>query len=120
MSNAVSPRAPDKVLIAAFYHFATLDDVEVIKGPLLQRCEDLGLLGTILLAQEGINGTVAGPARGVHRLLERLREDPRLAGLRAKFSYAAEAPFYRMKVRLKREIVSLGVPGVDPKSAVGE
>lgn len=110
----------DGVLVAAFYHFASLPDYKAMRGPLLQRCEDLGLLGTILLAEEGINGTVAGPERGVRRLLERLGEDPRLEGLQAKFSRTGEAPFYRMKVRLKKEIVSLGVPGVDPRQAVGE
>ncbi len=110
----------DRARVAAFYHFAELEDYEALRAPLLQRCEDLGLLGTILLAREGINGTVAGPERGVMRLLERLREDPRLAGLNAKFSWAHEPPFYRMKVRLKKEIVSLGVPGVDPRKAVGE
>lgn len=110
----------ERALVAAFYHFADLEDFESLRGPLLQRCEDLGLLGTILLAREGINGTVAGPEQGVRRLLERLREDPRLAGLNARFSWAQEPPFYRMKVRLKKEIVSLGVPGVDPRQAVGE
>lgn len=109
-----------RVLVAAFYHFAALADFEAMKAPLLQRCLDLGLLGTILLAREGINGTVAGPERGVRRLLERLREDPRLASLEAKFSWAARAPFHRMKVRLKKEIVSLGVSGVDPTKVVGE
>lgn len=113
-------RPGDAALVAAFYHFAELDDVEALREPLRQRCEDLGLLGTILLAREGINGTVAGPERGVRRLLDRLRADPRLAGLQAKFSWAAEAPFYRMKVRLKKEIVSLGVPGVNPRDVVGE
>ena len=108
------------VQVAAFYHFARLDDAEALRGPLQQSCEDLGLLGTILLAEEGINGTVAGPEKSVQRLLERLRSDPRLAGLQAKFSEATERPFYRMKVRLKKEIVSLGVPGVDPTSEVGE
>lgn len=107
-------------LIAAFYHFTELDDFEALRAPLLQRCEDLGLLGTILLAREGINGTVAGPEAGIHRLLERLREDPRMAALKAKFSRAPERPFYRMKVRLKKEIVSLGIPGVDPLHAAGE
>jgi UPF0176 protein len=110
----------ERALVAAFYHFAELEDPEAMRGPLQQRCEDLGLLGTILLAREGINGTVAGPERGVRRLLDRLREDPRLAGLEAKTSWASEAPFYRMKVRLKKEIVSLGVPGIDPRKAVGE
>jgi UPF0176 protein len=109
-----------ETLVAAFYRFVPLEDYRDLKAPLQQRCEDLGLLGSILLAREGINGTVAGPERGVRRLLERLRDDPRLADLQAKFSLAPEAPFYRMKVRLKNEIVSLGVPGIDPRQAVGE
>jgi len=111
------------VLVAAFYHFTeamSAAELEALKGRLQQRCEDLGLLGTLLLAAEGINGTVAGPERGVRRLLERLRADPRFAGLEAKFSRAEAAPFHRMKVRLKREIVSLGMPGVSPLQAVGE
>ena len=119
-AEGAAERGEAGVLLAAFYHFAPLDDCRDLKGPMQQRCEDLGLLGTILLAREGINGTVAGPERGVHRLLRRLREDTRLAGLKAKFSRAPEAPFHRMKVRLKQEIVSLGVPGVDPTAAVGE
>ncbi len=114
------PEPASRALVAAFYRFADLPDYEALRGPLQQRCEDLGLLGTILLAREGINGTVAGPERGVRRLIERLREDPRLADLEAKYAWASEAPFYRMKVRLKREIVSLGVPGVDPNEVVGE
>lgn len=118
--HSAGPDEGGRSLVAAFYHFARLENAEAMRGPLLQRCEDLGLLGTILLAAEGINGTVAGPEQGVRRLLERLRGDSRLEGLRAKFSWADEAPFYRMKVRLKKEIVSLGVPGIDPLAAVGE
>ncbi|KAA9130797.1 rhodanese-related sulfurtransferase [Marinihelvus fidelis] len=109
-----------QVLVAAFYRFSHLDDYRERRERLQQSCQDLGLLGTILLAEEGINGTVAGPEKGVRRLLERLREDPRLADLQAKFSWAAEQPFYRMKVRLKKEIVSLGVPGIDPRSQAGD
>ena len=119
-AETVEGQEAERALVAAFYHFAELEDYEALRGPLQQRCEDLGLLGTILLAREGINGTVAGLERGVHRLLERLREDPRLTGLEAKTAWAREAPFYRMKVRLKKEIVSLGVPGVDPRQTVGE
>jgi UPF0176 protein len=118
--NPAAGEGQAPALVAAFYQFAELEDYETLRDPLQQRCEDLGLLGTILLAREGINGTVAGPERGVLRLLERLREDPRLAGLEAKTAWAREAPFYRMKVRLKKEIVSLGVPGVDPRQDVGE
>ncbi|NND45849.1 MAG: rhodanese-related sulfurtransferase [Xanthomonadales bacterium] len=108
------------VLVAAFYRFTELSDYRELRGRLLQRCSDLGLLGTILLAGEGINGTVAGPEDKVRRLMERLRADPRLADMEFKESWASEAPFYRMKVRLKKEIVSLGVAGVDPRRAVGE
>jgi len=109
-----------KVMVAAFYKFVPLPDFKDLRGPLLQRCEDLGLLGTILLASEGINGTVAGSRRSVERLMERLGEDPRLSGIGFKVSWASEVPFYRMKVRLKKEIVSLGVEGIDPNRKVGE
>jgi UPF0176 protein len=107
-------------LVAAFYKFVELPDCTELRGPLQQRCEDLGLLGTILLAHEGINGTISGKPEKVHRLFERLRDDPRFTDLHYKESWAAEQPFYRMKVRLKKEIVSLGVPGVDPRSKVGQ
>lgn len=109
-----------QVMIAAFYRFAPLDHFREMRGPLLQSCRDLGLLGTILLAREGINGTVAGKPQSVERLLARLRSDPRLADLDARISWAREQPFYRMKVRLKKEIVSLGVEGIDPRTQSGE
>jgi UPF0176 protein len=108
------------VVVAAFYRFAPLDDCRDLRQPLQQRCEDLGLFGTILLAREGINGTVAGSPAAVDGLIEYLRQDPRLADLKHKRSEASEVPFYRMKVRLKKEIVSLGVEGVDPSVEVGE
>jgi UPF0176 protein len=110
----------DSFLVAAFYRFVPLPDYQQMRARLQQRCEDLGLLGTILLAAEGINGTVSGPERGVRRLFEKLREDERLQDLHYKESWAAEQPFYRMKVRLKKEIVSLGVAGVDPGRVVGQ
>lgn len=118
--SAVEIASPRPFLVAAFYKFVELVDGAALRGPLQQRCEDLGLLGTILLANEGINGTISGVPGKVHRLFERLREDPRFADLHYKESWAAEQPFYRMKVRLKKEIVSLGVPGVDPRRKVGE
>lgn len=117
-SDAAATRKP--FLVAAFYKFVELNDCDVIRGPLQQRCEDLGLLGTILLANEGINGTISGKPEKVRRLFERLREDERFADLHYKESWAAEQPFYRMKVRLKKEIVSLGVAGVDPRDKVGQ
>jgi UPF0176 protein len=118
MTNDAQP-SPDSFLVAAFYKFVSLPDYQDIRMPLQQRCEDMGLMGSILLAEEGINGTVSGPEKSVRRLFERLREDERLADLPYKESWATEQPFYRMKVRLKKEIVSLGVDGVDPNSKVG-
>jgi UPF0176 protein len=113
------PRAYAVFLTAAFYKFVELPDFRVLREPLLARCESLGVKGTILLAEEGINGTIAGPATAVHALLEYLRRDTRLADLEHKESSAAEMPFYRMKVRLKKEIVTLGVPGVNPARMAG-
>jgi len=107
-------------LVAAFYKFIELRDFRELRDSLQQRCEELGLLGSILLAREGINGTVSGTDANVDALFETLRSDPRLQDLNYKESRAREQPFYRMKVRLKKEIVSLGVEGVDPNSLVGE
>lgn len=107
-------------LVAAFYKFVSLPDCADLRDPLRQRCEDLGLVGTILLATEGINGTIAGPARQVRRLFERLAQaDARFADLSWKESWCAHPPFYRMKVRLKKEIVSMGVKDVDPARRAG-
>jgi len=106
-------------LVAAFYRFVPLPDYRAMRDSLQQRCDELGLLGSILLAEEGINGTVSGTPQDVHRLFEGLRTDLRLRDLHYKESWAKEQPFYRMKVRLKKEIVSLGVKGVDPNRAVG-
>jgi len=108
------------VVVAAFYRFVPLPDYRDLRGPLQKRCMDLGLLGTILLAEEGINGSVAGPESAIRELMKWLRAKPRFKGLEFKISRAGEAPFYRMKVRLKKEIVSLGVDGVSPRQAVGE
>lgn len=112
--------AQDQVLVAAFYKFVALPDYREIRETLLQRCESLGLLGSILLAAEGVNGTISGPEEGVRALFEYLRGDERLQDLHYKESWTDEEPFYRMKVRLKKEIVTLGVEGVDPNRQVGE
>lgn len=107
------------LLTAAFYKFVELADFPTLQGPLLACCEAHAVKGTILLAAEGINGTIAGAPDQVRAVLEYLRRDPRLADLEHKESGAASQPFYRMKVRLKREIVTLGVPGLDPTRSVG-
>ena len=108
-----------KFLTAAFYKFVELPDYVAMKEPLLAFCQQQGVKGMILLATEGINSTIAGPAEGVHAVLAYLRSDPRLADLQHKEAWADKAPFYRMKVRLKREIVTLGVPEANPTQRAG-
>jgi UPF0176 protein len=107
-------------LTAAFYKFVELPDFAALRTPLLHDCELHGIRGNILLAAEGINGTIAGPVDGVRAVLQTLRSDARLADLQHKEAFAAENPFYRMKVRLKREIVSMGVPEVNPARMAGQ
>ncbi len=107
-------------LTAAFYRFVALPDYAALRAPLTARCERLDILGTILLSEEGINGTIAGAPDGIRQLFAELAEDPRFADLDIKESFASKPPFYRLKVRLKREIVTLGVPGVDPVTQAGE
>ena len=106
-------------LTAAFYKFVDLPDYVDLQAPLLAFCENQSVKGTILLAREGINSTIAGPVEGVHAVLAYLRNDPRLADLTHKEAFATSPPFYRMKVRLKREIVTMGVPEVNPGLMAG-
>lgn len=108
-----------EIVVAALYKFASLPDCKSLQPPLLAECNKYGIKGTLLLAQEGINGTVAGSREGIDALLLYLRSDERLADIDHKESYAETMPFYRMKVRLKKEIVTLGVPGIDPNKKVG-
>ena len=107
--------------VASFYGFARLGREELV--PMRQELLDLGqaegVLGTVLLAEEGINGSLSGPEAGVERVLHHLQADPRLVPLAIRRSTAPQPPFFRLKVRLKREIVSMGVEGVDPLAGVG-
>ncbi len=105
--------------ITTFYKFVSLPDYRALQQPLLELCTAHGVRGTILLAEEGINATIAGPDAGLRFVLESLQDDPRFADLVTKESYADYLPFERMKVRLKKEIVRLKVPGVDPNKMVG-
>lgn len=106
-------------LTAALYKFVDLPDFALMQAPLQAFCEAQDVRGTLLLATEGINGTIAGPPDGVRAVLAHLRSDPRLASLEHKESVCTQAPFYRMKVRLKREIVTLGVEGINPNRMAG-
>lgn len=107
------------IVVAAIYKFVKLNDCAAMREPLLARCDALGITGTLLLATEGINGTIAGTRAGIDQILGYLRCDPRLADLEHKESTADLPPFYRMKVKLKNEIVTMGVPGIDPTEQVG-
>ncbi|MDR6355117.1 putative sulfurtransferase [Pseudomonas psychrotolerans] len=109
----------DNIVVAALYKFVTLDDYVQLREPLLQTLLANDVKGTLLLAEEGINGTVSGSREGIDAVLAWLRADPRLVDIDHKESYCAEQPFYRTKVKLKKEIVTLGVPGVDPNQRVG-
>lgn len=109
-----------RFLVAAFYKFAPFPEFESIKESILSAAVARDVMGTILLAHEGINGTVSGPEDGVRELLDELRKIDGFADMEHKESWADENPFYRMKVRLKKEIVTLGVDGVSPIKAVGE
>ncbi len=105
--------------VAALYQFTPFADCAALRAPLLQLCLDQGVKGTLLLAGEGINGTIAGSEQGIARVLEHIRTLPGCAALEVKFSHADAMPFHRMKVRLKREIVTMGVAGIDPLASVG-
>jgi UPF0176 protein len=109
--------------VAALYQFAPLPDFRALREPLRALCAGLSIRGTILLAREGINGTVAGTADAIETLVLELRDGPlfggRLDNLELKFSQASAMPFARLKVRLKKEIVTLGDPAVDPTRTVG-
>ncbi|MBN8432406.1 rhodanese-related sulfurtransferase [Microbulbifer salipaludis] len=107
------------VVVCALYKFVSLEDYESLRQPLLQTLLDNEVRGTLLLAREGLNGTVAGSRSGIDNLLAYLKSDPRLAELDYKESYTAEMPFLRSKVKLKREIVTMGVEGIDPRRTVG-
>ncbi|MGH8120432.1 MAG: rhodanese-related sulfurtransferase [Gammaproteobacteria bacterium] len=106
-------------VVAAFYKFVRLPDYREWRGPLLEICKKNHIRGTLLLAEEGINGTIAGTRTELDAVLHYLRRDARLADLGHKESFVAAMPFYRMKVKLKKEIVTMGVPTVDPGRRVG-
>lgn len=110
---------PVMLTVAALYQFARFPDPVALRDPLLATCRTAGVRGTLLLAPEGINGTIAGPRAGIDAVLDHIRRLPGCADLNWHESSAAAMPFGRMKVRIKREIVTMGVPQVDPTAHVG-
>jgi UPF0176 protein len=111
--------SPDHYRVAALYRFARLDSFQELRAPLAAFCCGRGIKGTLLLAREGINGTVAGSAGAMAELIAYIEGIDGLAGLEIKYSSSAEMPFHRMKVRLKREIVTMGVEDIDPTENAG-
>ena len=107
------------ICVAALYRFARLDDCWRLRGPLQRICGEQGIKGTLLIAPEGVNGTIAGTRDGITRVLKHIRAWPDCTDLDVKFSRASEMPFHRMKVRIKREIVTMGQPGIDPSVNAG-
>ncbi len=113
------PYFADMFTIAALYHFTRFADIGALKPPLVALCTANDVRGSLLLAPEGINGTIAGPRAGIDAVLAHIRALPGCADLEWKESTSPTAPFGKMKVRLKREIVTMGQPDVDPTARTG-
>lgn len=105
--------------VAAFYKFVTINNIEELQDILQKFCKSSAIKGTILIAPEGINGTVAGTNEAIIQLFEMLRADTRFAQLTYKESFSQHMPFYRMKVRLKKEIITMKAPEANPNTQVG-
>ena len=117
-----TPRPDDSnfpIAVAALYRFTTFVDCAALRHAVLAECRSAGVRGTVLLATEGINGTIAGSDEGIDRVLASLRALPGCADLDVKRSRARAMPFHRLKVRIKREIVTMGEPGIDAAAGAG-
>ncbi len=108
-----------QIVVCALYKFVTLEKFQDLRQPLLKVMEYNNIRGTLLLASEGINGTVASSRKGIDALITWFEKDDRLQDIVTKESFETENPFYRTKVKLKKEIVTMGVEGIDPKQVVG-
>ena len=115
----VEAQSATPIVVAALYKFVALPDFHDIREPLLDFCLAQGIKGTLLLANEGLNGTVAGTRDAIDALLNYLKRDERFIDIGHKESLDTAHPFYRMKVKLKKEIVTMGVTGIDPRKVVG-
>jgi len=113
------PQDQAPLTVAALYRFARFEDCASLRAPLDDICRAQGVRGTLLLAPEGINGTIAGNDRAIAVALDHIRQLPDCADLDVKLSSASTMPFHRLKVRLKREIVTMGEPAIDPRASVG-
>jgi UPF0176 protein len=108
-----------RFIVCALYKFVSLDNYRELQAPLRQLMLDHHVRGTLILADEGINGTVAASRQGIDALLNGLRQDSRLADIDFKESMTSTLPFKRTRVKIKKEIVTMGVPGIDPRHTAG-
>ena len=109
-----------EILVCAMYKFVSLENFEEMQQPILDEMIKNNVKGTLLIANEGLNGTVAGHEVGINNLLKYLKSDTRLTDIDYKISYHEEMPFHRSKVKLKKEIVTLGVKDIDPNKVCGK
>ncbi|MGB7344870.1 MAG: rhodanese-related sulfurtransferase [Pirellulaceae bacterium] len=117
--NESQANAPEQIVVAALYRFVALDDFASLQQPIADAMKLHGVFGTLLLAHEGINGTIASSRAGIDQILAYLRSDERLRALEVKESFCDEMPFKRSRVRLKKEIVTMGVEDIDPNQSAG-
>ena len=120
MTDQPSHKTESEIVVAALYHFVSLDDLPVLRAPLLELCIGKNVFGTILLASEGVNGTIAGDAAALDAIISHIRGWNGCEGLEVKYSNAPDMPFLRMKVRLKKEIVTMGVADIDAAREKGQ
>jgi UPF0176 protein len=111
---------PGAIVVAALYRFSPFAEPEMLRGPILHRLRAENVRGTLLIAAEGLNGTIAGTQPAIESVIGYLRELPGCAELEVKYSHAVEMPFYRTKVTVKKEIVTLGLDGINPNEQAGQ
>ena len=109
----------NEILVAALYKFVEIDDLLSLQSNLYEICEKNNIMGTILIANEGINGTISGKTNELNQTISLLKSDKRFANIEIKYSSTDKQPFHRMKVRLKKEIVTIGLPEINPNKKVG-
>jgi len=109
----------NEILVAALYKFVEIDDLHSLQSNLYEICEKNNIMGTILIANEGINGTISGKTNEINQTISLLKSDKRFANIEIKYSSTNKQPFHRMKVRLKKEIVTIGLPEINPNKKVG-
>jgi len=117
--QTIAQNENNQINVCALYKFVRLDNFEALRAPILSKMTSLDVTGTLLLADEGINGTIAGTRTAIEQVLNFLAQNANLNNISYKISYTDESPFHRTKVKLKKEIVTMGVEGIDPNQVVG-